>query len=75
MVAASELWSMALCPGGGWSWVLSLRCVLGLVLFNILINNLGSGIECTLGKFDNDTKLSVAVDTIEGREAIQRDPD
>jgi len=46
--------------------------VLGLILFNIFISDVDSGVESTLSKFANDIKLWHAVKMFKGWDDIQR---
>jgi len=47
--------------------------LLGPALFNIYVSNMDSRIKRILSKFADHTKLCGAVDTLEGRDTIQRD--
>ena len=49
--------------------------ILGQVLFNIFIDYLDCGTECTISYFVEGTKLSSLVDTLQGRDATEIDLD
>ncbi|CAM5169609.1 unnamed protein product [Eretmochelys imbricata] len=49
--------------------------VLGPVLFNIFINDLHAGMNCTLSMFADDTKLWGEVNMLDGRDSVPSDLD
>ena len=53
--------------------LLEVMFILWPLPFSIFISNLNSGIERTLSKYADDTKLSGEADTLEGRDAIQKE--
>lgn len=53
-------------------WCLKGGSVFGLIPFNIFISDKNDGIKSNVSKFTHDTKLTGAVDVIEGMDDIQR---
>lgn len=50
-----------------------LGSTLGPVLPSMFMSNLGAGVECTISKFADETKLGCAIGCLKGQDALQRD--
>ncbi|GAB0205531.1 hypothetical protein GRJ2_003018700 [Grus japonensis] len=50
-----------------------LKELLRPVLFSVFINDMDTGVECMVSKFANNTELGGTIDSLEGRQALQRD--
>ena len=48
-------------------------CILSPVLFNVSINDLDAELGGTLSKFTDNTQMGGAVDSLQGRDTLQRD--
>lgn len=67
-VSSGQLFSIQVETSNGWC---PSRSILGQTLGHIFINDMGSDIEST-HKFEDDAKLSDAVVSLEGWNAVQR---
>lgn len=68
-VATGGFLSMALCSGGAWWWVVTSRDL--SCDWYVIISDMGDGVEGTLCKSADYTKLCVAVVAAEGKDVTQ----
>lgn len=50
-----------------------LGAVFQIALYNVFVGNMDNGTESTLSIFADDTKMCGAINTLDGKNALQRD--